>query len=448
MAWKIKTIQDFYNLIKTNLFSNTQGQLQAEKDPFVKSMAQGNAVVQRGCYSSGQDAIDQTFSQTATSEAFLSAIAFDRTNNEIKWKEAEFASGVVLVSGSVGLEVPAQTSFITENGQTYSSVVSKTCSNQSFIISSLERIDNYAVAILENHLLVNSLSLIISGANESSFNTTTEIEVLSSSQFRYYNEGVDEVATGTISATFSGCRVSVVSDLANEEANQTFTDTLSLASSLSSTPDLVGITFDGIYGGKNRETLESFKDRLTTFLQFPQNKGNQFQHQSWIKQNTDANYAYVYTEEDDLYLYLKAVISKLNTETYTFSNFTNDELTNIKNSFIKNNQLPLVINALQTSFLNPTFVSINITITGLTPNTNDMKRAISEILSQYIAITPIKKYLSVGLTELSSDKIKNLIYSARDNAGNVANVSSVLVSGASGLDQNNKKAVLGTIIYS
>lgn len=448
MAWKIKSVQDFYNLIKTNLFSNTQGQLQAEKDPFVKNISQGNAVVQRGCYSAGQDAVNQTFAQTATEESFLTAIAFDKTNNEIRWKEAEFASGKVLIAGDVGLEVPTQTSFIAENGQTYSSIVTKTCSAQTFIITSLERVDDYAIATLENHLLANSLNLTIIGANETEFNVAAEIEVLSSSQFRYYNEGDDEEATGTISVTFNGCRIDVVSDEAGVEANQTFTDILSLTSALDSTPDLIGITFDGIYGGADRETTEVFKARLIEFLQFPQNKGNRFQHQSWIKQNTDANYVYVYTEEDDLYVYLKAVISKLNTETYTFTNFSNDELTNIKNSFINNNQLLLGIDAIQTSFINPTFISINISITGLIPNTNDMKSAISELLSQYIALTPITKYLSVGLTELGSDKIKNLVYLARDSAGNTPNFSSLLVSGASGLDANNKKAVLGTISYS
>jgi hypothetical protein len=448
VAWKIKSIQDFYNLIKTNLFSNTQGQLQAEKDPFVKNISQGNAVVQRGCYSAGQDAVDQTFAQTATEESFLTAIAFDKTNNEIRWKEAEFASGTVLIAGDVGLEVPAQTSFIAENGQTYSSIVTKTCSAQTFILTSLERIDNYAIATLENHLLTNSLNLNVIGANETEFNVSAEIEVLSSSQFRYLNEGDDEEATGTISATFNGCRINVVSDEASIDANQTFTDSLSLTSALDSTPDLIGITFDGIYGGIDRETTDSFKSRLIEFLQSPQNKGNRFQHQSWIKQKTDANYAYVYTEEDDIYFYLKVVISKLSEETYTFTNFTNDELTNIKNSFISNNQLLLGINALQTSFSNPSFVSLNISITGLTPNTNDMKDAISKLLTQYISLTPIKKYLSLGLDEFSDAKIKNLVYLARDSTGNTPNFSSLLVSGASGLDANNKKAILGAITYS
>ncbi len=448
MAWQIKSVQDFYNIIKTNLFSNTQGNLQAEKDPFVKSIAQGNAVIQRGCYSASQDAVNQTFAQTATEESFLTAIAFDKTNNEIQWKEAEFARGTILISGDVGLEVPAQTSFLTEDGQTYSSVVTKTCAAQTFVLQSLVRTNNYAVATLSDHLLANSLSLTFSGANETDFNTTSAIEVLSSSQFRYYNAGADETATGTISATFNGCRVDVVSDEASSQANQTYTDSLSLASTLDSTPDLVGITFDGIYGGTDRETSESFKSRLIEFLQYPQNKGNRFQHQSWIKQKTDANYVYVYTEEDDLYVYLKAIVSKLDHDTYTFTNFSNDELTNIRSSFISNNQLALGINAIQTSFLNPTFVSINISIAGLSPSTNEMKSAISELLAQYIALTPIKKYLSVGLSELSSDKIKNLVYLARDNSGNTPTFSSLLVSGASGLDSNAKKAILGTITYS
>lgn len=448
MAWQIKSVQDFYNLIKTNLFSNTQGQLQAEKDPFVKNMAQGDAIIQRACYSAAQDAVDQTFAQTATEESFLAAIAFDKTNNQIIRKEAEFASGKLLIVGSDGLEVPADTGFITDDGQTYSSVVDKICSSQNFIITSLERVNNYAIATLADHLLVNSLELTISGANETEFNGLNTIEILSSSQFRYYNAGADDTATGTIIGSFTGCRVDVVSDEASEAANQTYTDAISLSSSLNSDPILIGITYDGIYGGLDIETLSSFKDRIINFLQYPQNKGNRFQHQSWIEQNTDSNYTYVYKYEDDFYVYLVCVVSKLNEETYTFSNFTNDELTNIKNSFISNNQLLFGIDALQLSFVNPTFINIDISITSLTPNTNEMKTAISDLLRQYLALTPIKKYLNSGLPELSADKIKQLIYLARDSAGNTPNFDNVTVSGTGSLNADSKKAILGTISYS
>ncbi len=448
MAWKIKSVKDFYNLIKINLFSNTQGQLQAEKDPFVRNMAQGNAIVQRACYSAAQDAVDQTFAQTATEESFLTAIAFDKTNNEIRRKDAEFAKGQLLISGADGLEIPAQTSFITDDSQTYTSIVSKTCITQSFIITSLQRISNYVVATLENHLIINDLQLTISGANEAGFNGVQTIEILSSSQFRYYNEGSNQTATGTITGSFVGCRVDVVSDEASEAANQTYTDVISLASSLDSDPTLIGITFDGIYGGTDQESLDSFKERIIEFLQYPQNKGNRFQHQTWIKQKTDANYVYVYFYEDNIYIYLVAVLSKLNKETYTFTNFTNDELTNIKNSFISNNQLLLGVEAVQTSFINPTFVNLNISITGLTPNTNDMKNAISQILKKYISLTPIKKYLEVGLPEFSNDKMKQIFYLARDSAGNTPDLTNLIVSGSGSLDADNKKAILGTISYS
>lgn len=448
MAWKIKSVQDFYNLIKTNLFSNTKGELQPEKDPFVRNMAQASAVVQRACYSAAQDAVDQTFAQTATEESFLTAIAFDKTNNQIKRNKATFATGKLLISASDGLEVPSGTSFITEDDQTYTSIVTKTCSTQTFIITSLERVSNYAIATLENHELINNLSLTISGANESDFNTTTEIEVIASNQFRYYNFGDDEVATGTISASFVGCRVDVVSDEASEAANQTYTDSISLASSLASDPDSIGITFDGIYGGTDIETLDSFKSRIIEFLQYPQNKGNRFQHQSWIKQNTDANYVYVYTEEDDFYVYLKAIVSKLDESTYTFVNFTNTELDSLKESFINNNQLMLGIESLQTSFINPTFVNINVNIQNLSPSTNDMKLAISNILRQYLALTPVKKYLTDGNPELEADKIKQIIYLARDNSGNTPSFTSVIVSGSTSVDSNEKKAILGTISYS
>lgn len=448
MAWKIQSVTDFYNKIKTSVFSNTKGELQPEKDPFVKAISQALAILQRSCYSTVQDSVDQTFAITATDLSFLKAIAFQDTNNEIQQKQAEYSNGKIVVVGNSGLEIPSGTSFITDDGYTYSTVVTKTCSLQSFTIESLERISNYVVATVNDHELGNLMTVTISGANENDFNGNQEIEILNSNQFRYYNEGVDEAATGTIFGSFTGCRLNLVSDDAGASTIQTFTDAISLASTLDSELTYSGITYDGITGGSDIESIDSFKARVNNFLQKPQNKGNKYQHQSWITNKTDANYAYVYIHEDNLYIYLNCVVSKLNENNYTFTDFTNDELTAMKEYFINNNQLLLGVDALQLSFINPTFVSINISIAELSPNTNDMKLAIESLLREYLSLTSIKKYLTPGLNELSASKIERIISLARDSAGNIPEFGTVTITGSSGLDEDDKKAILGTISYT
>ena len=179
----------------------------------------------------------------------------------------------------------------------------------------------------------------------------------------------------------------------------------------------------------------------------PQNKGNKNQHQVWIKQNTDANFAYFFTSEDDFYIYLTGVVSKKNTD-FTFTSFSTDELNAIKAKFIADNQLLLGVEALQLIISNPSFVDIDIDIADLTPNTLDMRSAISLVLKEYLSLLAIKKYLSGGLTEIGADKLKSIALLAIDSNGTSPSFSDLTVTGSGGLDSDSKKPILGTIYYS
>ena len=403
--------------------------------------------VSQAMYKIAQDSVDQTFAQIATDEAFLTAIAFDKTNNEIYRKVATTATGKILVIADEGVEIPAGTEFLSTDGETYETIVSRTATSQTFNITSLVRTDNYVVGTLADHLLGTNMVLTIAGANETAFNGDQTLEILTSSTFRYANTGTNQTATGTLTGTFIGCRCDVVSVSAAESANQTYTDTLTLADNIDNV-DATYITFNGITGGTDIETLEDFKARLVEYLQYPENKGNRFQHQAWLKQNSDVNYAYVYTTEGDFYINLICVVSILNKTTWAFSSLSNDELTALKTKFVSNNQLLLGISAVNLSVINPTFVNINITITGLSPNTTDMKNAINLLLKEYIATLPIKKYLVSGFPELTSDKLKQITYLVRDNNGQIPSFTGLSVSGTGSLDADSKKPILGTITYS
>jgi uncharacterized phage protein gp47/JayE len=447
VALPIPSLKDIYNKIKSSIFSYTAGELEVEKDKFCLAMTKAQSETQHAMYKVAQDSVDQTFAQTATDESFLTAIAFDKTNNEIRRNEASTASGKIVVAADVGVEIPAGTQFLSSDGEVYESIAYKISAAQSFTLTSLVRTDNYAVGTLADNLLGNGMTITFSGANETAFNGAQEIEILTSSTFRYANTGSNETATGTITGTFNGCRCDVTSVSAAESANQTFTDVLTLIDGIDDV-DGVYITYDGIYGGTDIESLEDFKERLIEFLTYPQNKGNRFQHQSWIKAKSDVNYAYTYQSEDDFYIYVNCIVSKLNKSTWVFTNLTNDELVDLKALFIANNQLALGCSAVNLSFVNPTFVNINITITGLSPATNEMKTAINILLKEYIARLPIKYYLSAGLSELLADKLKQITYLVRDGNGTTPSITNLTVSGASGLDSNNKKPILGTITYS
>lgn len=447
MAFSIPSLQDIYNKIKVSVYSFTDQALDIEKHPFPKSFAQAEAQILQGIYQVSQDSVDQTFAQNATSEAFLSAIAFDRTNNEIRRKDATFATGTLFVTASAEIDIPTGTQFISDDGEIYESLTDRTCIEQSFIITSLARVSGYAIATLVDHQLGNGAVIPITGANQTSFNGSQTIEVLTADTFRYSNAGSNETATGSLMGSFLGARVDVQSLNPSSSANKTYTTELELASTLDADfVDNIYITFSGIVGGTDTEELLDFKKRLIDYLANPQNKGNRRQHQSWVKQNTDADYAYFFTSEDDLNIYLTGAISKLN-DSFDFTNFTSDELLAIKADFISNNQLLLGVEALDLTIQNPTFVSLNITISDLLPYTTKMQSAINLVLKQYLALLPIKKLLSSTLVEVGDDKMKQIASMARDSNGRTPTFSELVVSGAGSLNTDIKKPILGAITY-
>lgn len=447
----IPSLQDALKEVNSNIYSSTQGKLEPTSDPAIAGLSYSVAQMKTAFYSDMYDSLNQTFARTATEESFLSAIAFDKTNNKISRKLAEFASGEILVISDSSVDVPVGSQFIASDGSVYETTVFRSTSTQSFIITNLERIDNIAYATIEDHNLGNLMDLTISGANETEFNVSETITIVDKDIVSYPNTGADEVATGTISGSFFGNRLSVKSVLPNESANKNYNNAIEIGF----TTDLTDafITYNGITGGQDIESLKSFQSRIVSYLQFPQNIGNLYQHQTWVGQNSDANYCYFFNSEDALYLYLTAVVSKMNDD-YSFTNFTPTELSNLKLKFQNNGQFSLSgVSALQLSFVNFTPVTINITINGLSPLSNSMKSAINERLKSYIALLPIKGFETIpGSTfslsaQLSSSKIESVISGARDLAGNTPSITSATVSGAS-FTLDVQKPILGTVSYA
>lgn len=436
-------LQDLLQLINSNIYSSTNGKLDPDKDPMISAMSYSLANLFQGLQSDLYDSTNQMFARTATEESFISAGAFDKTNNRVIRKPADFATGDILVVSDSAEDISVGSEFITQDGNVYESTVFRSTFSQTINVTSIVRSSNVATVIIPDHNLGNLMDLTIAGANESGFNGDQQITIVDKDTLTYSSTGSDETATGTITATFFGVRVPVKSVLATVETNKTFNNSVDFAFTTDATNAY--ITFNGITGGQNIEDLISFKNRVVDYLQFPQNPGNVYQHITWIKQNTDANYCYFYNNTDDEYLYLTSVVSKLS-EDYYFTNFTTLELSNMKAKFIDNNQFTLSgVDSLQLSFVNPTFVDIDITINDLTPLSNSMKTSINNRLRAYIALLPINFYLQDG--QLSANKISSVVSGARDEAGNVPSFTSISVTGAS-FSSNSEKPRLGVVSYA
>lgn len=439
----IPSLQDCLKEVQSNIYASTKGQLEPASDPAIAGLCYAFAQMKTALYSDVYDSINQLFARTATEESFLSAIAFDRTNNFIQRKAAEFATGQIWVTSDEEVDVPVGSQFIATDGNVYESTIFRSTYSQVLTVSALERIDGVAYATINSHNLGNLMTLTFAGANETDFNGDQEITIVDENTISFDNAGDDEEATGTITATFFGVKLDLKSVLPNESANKTYSNSLEIGF----TTDLTAayITYDGITGGADIESLISFSARIENWLRYPQNAGRHSQHTSWVQQNSDSNYTYFYNSEDDYYLYLTAIVSKMSDD-YYFTNFTTDELAAMKAKFIDNNQFIFAgVSALQLSFVNFTQVTIGITINGLSPTSTSMKTAIKDRLRAYIALLPISFYLKAA--QLSSDKISSVISGARDEAGNVPSFTSVTVSGAT-FTSDSQKPILGTVLYA
>ena len=444
MASSIPTLLAQKNRVNANLLSNAGIQTSQDivMDTFATYIASDSVDVRKTL----NNAMTQMFPRLATEEQAIVNNAYVYTNNIIKRKNGTFASGYVLVVATEEVDIPSGTQFSTVDGILYKSKILRTASTQYFGITSLVRTSNEVIVTLANHNLANGMEFEIAGANETAFNGVQTITLIDENTFKYENTGSNETATGTITGQYFGTLVEVESVDTTETANKTFANTITMDDFVDNI-DSSYITFSGLVGGSSQESLDSLKARTVAYLEVPQNPGNKNQHQSWFTQNTTANYAYVFQTEDTFYNYIKCVIAKFDTTTLNFTSYTTQELVNIKESFISDGQVPLGCSSNKTEVTNPTFVNIDISISGLSPNTVTMKNEIKSEIKRYINLLAIKYYLSDGLNELTSSSIQNIILNTRDSSGNSPTVSSVSVSGTGGLQADITKPILGTVSF-
>lgn len=444
MASYIPTIQELYDRIKANLLSNAG--IQTSQDIVLNTISTFVATDSVDARLTFTNSINQMFPRLATEEQYIVNNAFVWTNNAIQRKNGTFATGSLIVTATQQVDIPIGTQFSTIDGLLYKSKTLRTCTNQPFNIESLSRVSNEAIVKITNHNLANGMEFEVIGANEVAFNGIQTITLIDKDYFKYSNTGSDEVATGTITGQYFGVLVEVESVETTETVNKSFANTISIDDFIDYVENSY-ISFNGITGGTAEESLASLKTRTIEFLENPTNAGNRYQHQSWLKQNTSANYAYVFQDEDTFYNYVYCVISQINEATLNFTNFSIQELNTIKADFLSDNQLPLGCSGNQTVVQNPSFVNINITINGLSPATVAMQNQVKLELKRYINLLPIKKYLTSGLPELSTSKIENIITNTRDTNGQTPSFTGVIVSGVGGITTNTTKPILGTVVF-
>jgi hypothetical protein len=324
-----------------------------------------------------------------------------------------------------------------------------TTSEYKLTLTEIQRSNNITTVKSVNHGLSSGMELEIYDISSSNitFVGNYEITVIDNEYFTYDNTGDDEIYYGsTIYARFNGAKVPVISALQGDTMNKSYYDAIELIS-YNLLINGTFIEYNGITGGTSIEDILVFRDRVYQYVN--ENQSIQCSRQArifWIEQNTSSNFTYSYrTLSDKARIYF--VMSQFDTTNLTFTNFTQDELDSTKELFIANSEQAFLEESIDLNFINPTFIPIDITITGLIPLNEYMKEQVKLNLKTYINPLPINEYLD-KLSELSEDTIRQVILDTYDQQGNKAKITSITISGVSSLVKKYDKPIVGNVIIS
>jgi uncharacterized phage protein gp47/JayE len=310
--------------------------------------------------------------------------------------------------------VPTGSILQKSDGTEYETLSTATISTQSINITSLTRIGATAIATTaNNHNLATGLEVIIAGANQTAYNITASIIVISNTQFSFTVANAPTTpATGTINATATFGRVAVICRTNGTVGNLGSGSQLELVSPIEDVDDFAIATYEGIFAGFDAETEDEYRTRVL---------------QAWS--NNTSNFTDVGIE-----IFLKNTITAITrvwvydatpSAGYVSIYFVNDNELSILPNSTQIAQAKAIIVDKQTGIkpantddamvlvYSPTPYYVDFTFSSLSPNTPAMKLAITERLTDYFRSAEV----SLG-KDIKQDTFKNVIFSAIDEAGN------------------------------
>jgi len=204
------------------------------------------------------------FPQTAIDEFLERWAAYEG----ITRNAAEGSDGPVTFEGTVGKTLDAGDKVSAETGVVYSLKAGITFANQLISVTSLTRVGSVVTAVTSSeHQFASNISIDILGANESEYNGTFVITVISETEFTYEITGTPSTpATGTITADFDGAFGEVESDVVNDSESGVNVNLANGAKLTLASPEIginptARVQYLGITGGADIESNESLFNR-------------------------------------------------------------------------------------------------------------------------------------------------------------------------------------------
>ena len=410
-------------------------------DDIIQSFALGNAVVLTSLSNTINTQITQLFPQNAIDEITILNNAFTWTSNNVIRKQGQYASGFINIAVDTidPIEIPANTFFSDAKGNEYKTIQPATTSLISVQLNQIS-IDNNGKATCKtiqnsNHNLGNAQLITIDITNNpSDINGEYVINIEDANTFTFETNLSAQIINTTSSiflyAKFYGCTLQVMALQVGALQNLTYLDSLFLQSDVNVVDNLGYIQYQGLSGGADAESVDSVKARTLNFISTPIISGGAAMYENFIIQNSVADKAFVYNVPNSTAIGIEAVLFKITNNTIT--QLTQAELTQAQNNFINGAKELGLFKTDQyfINFVNPNLIPISITITGLNPNTQEMKQQIILRIQEALFNTPIRRILvdNNSLSSISDEALKDIIKNTLDSNNRTPTMTSITIN--------------------
>jgi uncharacterized phage protein gp47/JayE len=375
-------------------------------NPFLQDSAIGATIVAFSgrifdFYLSLRKAIDLLFVQTSSGTQLELLGAYVKVFR----LPATQSSGLLSITGTVGTLIPALKEFQASNTFVYTTRTNATIANNVYSLSSLTRISQTATATTTNpHNLATGMTVTISGAVETQYNGSFEIQVTSDTTFTYTVVGAPTTpATGTILSSAAFASVIVDSTGFGSDKNLNSGEQLTQVSQQVGVNDPSFVQFNGVVGGQDIESDDSLRARILFAWQNPTPCFNEADIEVKAKEVSGVTRVFV------------KPITPAEGSVTTYFMRDNDTVTPIPPP-TEVAKVKAKLLEIKTAHVNPdnvivsapSPVSVNFVFTSVTPNTQTMKEAVKNNLRQFF-----KEGTSVGVN-IQAVAYNSAIYSTID----------------------------------
>lgn len=350
--------------------------------------------------------------------------------------DATQASGKIIVTGILSTVVPASTTFVSSGGISCVSDADATITAKSEVPSSIVSSGTVATCTMASaHELSPNVPVTISGANETDYNGTFEINIVDDLTFTFtILNATTSPATGTILVAYESAILNTITDEFSSASNLDSSSPVTLSGSISGVDTDAFVYADGFAGGSDKEDIETFRNR---FLERVRNPVANF------------NVASIETKAREVSgvtrVFVQEVTPAIGQVTIFFTRDNDADIIPDSAEALAVKTKILEIKPANTSdddvIVNPlTGVSTNFSFGGVVPNTATMKTALENSLEEFFKTIPVPE------TDVTADQYRTAIQNTVDLETGERISTFVLVSPTSDISiTTGELATLGTV---